>query len=86
MARRNTPYRPNTYVDNPYEIDALSTLAGLRMNPYPIMQQLRSAETRTNRAIDRSGGLSAGQRSLGRISALYGTQQNIANTLANMQL
>lgn len=86
MARRNTPYRPNTYVDNPYEIDALSTLAGLRMNPYPIMQQLRSAETRTNRAIDRSGGLSAGQRSLGRISALYGTQQNIANTLTNMQL
>lgn len=85
QARRNRPYRPNTYVDNPYEIDALSTLKGLRVNPYPIMQQLRNAETRTNRAIDRSGGLSAAQRSIGRLSALNTTQQNIANTMAGIQ-
>jgi hypothetical protein len=47
-------------VSNPYELEALSTLAGLRINPYPIMQQLRSAESRTNNAIDRSGGLGVG--------------------------
>lgn len=84
-ASKNKPYRPNTYVENPYEVEALSTLAGLDVNPYPILQQLRTAETRTNRAIDRSGGLSTAQRGLGRLSALYGTQSNIANTLANIQ-
>ena len=84
-ARRNKPYRPNTYVDNPYELDALTTLAGLRVNPYPILGQLRNAETRTNRAIDKSGGLSVAQRSLGRLSALNTTQNNIANTLSAIQ-
>ena len=76
---------PNTYAANPYEIDALSTLSGLRVNPYPIIQEMRNAESRTNRAIDRSGGLSTAQRGLGRLSALYGTQNSIANTLANIQ-
>lgn len=84
-ASKNKPYRPNTYVENPYEIDALSTLAGLRVNPYPIMQELRNAESRTNRIIDRSGGLSTAQRGLSRLSALYGTQSNIANTLSGIQ-
>lgn len=84
-AAKNKPYRPNTYSENPYEIDALSTLAGLRVNPYPIMQELRNAESRTNRIIDRSGGLSTAQRGLSRLSALYGTQNNIANTLASIQ-
>ena len=85
QARANKPYRPNTYVNNPYELDALSTLAGLRVNPYPIMQQLRSAETRTNRTIDRSGGLSVAQRNLSRLAALNNTQSNIANSLAAIQ-
>ena len=58
QAYRNKPYRPNTYAENPYEIEGLSTLAGLRVNPYPIINQLRSAEARTNRAIDIAGGLS----------------------------
>lgn len=84
-ALRNKPYKPNTYVDNPYELDALTTLAGLRVNPYPILGQLRNAETRTNRAIDMSGGLSVAQRSLGRLSALNTTQNNIANTLSAIQ-
>ena len=79
------PYKPNTYVSNPYELNALSTLAGLRVNPYPIMQQIRGAESRTNRAIDRSGGLSIGQRNLSRLSALNGTQQNIGNVLSSIQ-
>jgi hypothetical protein len=57
-AYKNKPYRPNTYASNPYENEALSTLAGLRMNPYPIITQLRDAEYRQNRAIDIAGGLS----------------------------
>lgn len=84
-AAMNKPYRPNTYVGNPYELNALDTLAGLQVNPYPIIQEMRRAESRTNRAIDRSGGLSTAQRGLGRLSALYGTQSNIANTLAGIQ-
>lgn len=84
-AANNKPYRPSTYVENPYEIEALSTLAGLQVNPYPILQNVRAAETRANRAIDRSGGLSTAQRNMGRLSALYGTQNNIANTLSAIQ-
>ena len=85
QAYRNKPYRPNTYTGNPYELNALTTLAGLRVNPYPILSQLRSAESRTNRAIDRSGGLSVGQRNLSRLAALNTTQGNIANTLSSIQ-
>lgn len=58
QAYMNKPKKPDTYVANPYENEALTTLAGLRVNPYPIMGQLRSAEARTNRATDIAGGLS----------------------------
>lgn len=85
QAYRNKPYRPNTYAENPYEIEGLSTLAGLRVNPYPIMNQLRSAEARTNRAIDIAGGLSGAQRTAARLANLNTTQSNIANMLSNIQ-
>lgn len=84
-ARQNRPYLPNTYAVNPYEGEALSTLAGLRINPYPVMQQLRNAEARTNRAISSAGGLSGAQRTSARLAGLYGTQSNIANMLSNIQ-
>ena len=84
-ARKQQPYKPNTYVANPYENVALTTLAGLRTNPYPIMQQVREQESRTNRAMDMSGGLSGAQRYIGRISNGYGTRRTIADTLANIQ-
>jgi hypothetical protein len=48
-------------------------LASLRVNPYPIMQQQRAAESRINRAIDRSGGLSTAQRYLSRLAGLNTT-------------
>lgn len=86
QALRNKPFKPNTDVRNPYELDALTTLAGLRVNPYPIIQQMRNAESRTNRMLDRSGGLSVAQRSLGRLSALTSTQRNIADALSNIQM
>lgn len=84
-AKNQSVKKPNSYVSNPYELEALSTLAGLRINPYPIMQQLRSAEHRTNSAIDRSGGLGVGQRKLSRLSALNTTQNNISNVLSTIQ-
>lgn len=84
-AGRNKPYKPNSYSNNPYEQEALQTLAGLRVNPYPITRGLLDAENRTNRLIDRSGGLSTAQRYLGRLSALHNTQNNIGNTLASIQ-
>jgi len=59
-AIKERAYKPNTYVGNPYEGSALTTLAGLRVNPYPIIQELRSAETRTKYGIDSAGGLSGG--------------------------
>ena len=85
QAKNNKPYYPRTYSSNPYEVEALNTLAGLNVNPYPIMHQLRNAEARTNRAIDMSGGLSGGQRTISRMAALNTTQNNIANTLSNIQ-
>lgn len=84
-AYKNNPYRPNTYASNPYELEGLTTLAGLRVNPYPIINQLRSAEARTNRAIDIAGGLSGSQRTAARLANLNTTQNNISNLLSNIQ-
>lgn len=85
QAYRNKPFKPNTYASNPYELAGLQTLAGLRINPYPIMQQLRSAEARTNRSIDIAGGLSGAQRTAARLANLNTTQNNIANMLGSIQ-
>ena len=84
-AKNSRPYYPNTYAANPYETESLTTLAGLRVNPYPVMSQLRNAEARTNRAIDIAGGLSGSQRTAARLANLNTTQNNIANVLANIQ-
>ena len=84
-AKNSTPKKTNSYRANPYEQEALTTLASLDINPYPITTQLRNAEDRSNKAIDMSGGLSTGQRTLSRLAALHNTQQNIANMLASLQ-
>lgn len=85
MAYKNKPYRPNTYAGNPYETEGLSTLAGLRINPYPIITQLRDAEFRSNRAVDIAGGLSGSQRNAARLANLNTTQKNISNLLSSIQ-
>lgn len=84
-AKNSTPKKTNSYRANPYEQEALTTLASLDINPYPITTQLRNAEARSNKAIDMSGGLSTGQRTLSRLAALHNTQQNIANMSASLQ-
>ena len=85
-AKNQSVKKPNSYVSNPYEMKAFETLAGLRINPYPISLNLKNAELRTNRAIDVSGGLSVGQRKLQRLAALNQTQRNISDALANIEM
>ena len=53
--------------------DALTTLASLDVNAYPIAQQLRNAEARSNRATEMSGGLTTAQRELTRRAGLFTT-------------
>lgn len=84
-AYKNKSFRPNTYASNPYELEGLSTLAGLRINPYPVITQLRDAEYRSNKAIDLAGGLSGSQRTATRLANLNSTQKNIANLLSSIQ-
>jgi len=85
QAKNDTPYRPNTYVANPYEGKALDILAGLNINQYPIMSQLRNAEARSNYALNKSGGLSGSQKYLGRIANTRNTQASIADALMKIQ-
>ena len=84
-AWKDKPYNPHTYVPNRYANKSLATLAGLRINPYGTIQQLRDAEARTNNAITSSGGLSTAQKNLSRIASLHGTQQQIGNMLNSIQ-
>lgn len=85
-AKQDTPYMPDTYVGNRYQNRALKQLAGLRMNTYPIVQDLRSGEARANYAINTSGGLSTAQKHLSRLASLNLTQQNIAKLLSDAQI
>lgn len=84
-AGRQKPYRPNIYSSNRYANNALSTLAGLRINPYHILPDVYNLYGRTANAINTSGGLSAGQRAAARIAAMTNTQQSAANALLQAQ-
>lgn len=86
QATRNKPYKPYSYRSNPYELNALTTLAGLRMNPYPVTRQLIDAEGRAYGAINASGGMSTAQRDLGRRASLLGLQKSIADAYAGFQM
>lgn len=76
---------PNIYASNPYEQSALNTLAGLRINEYPIINRLTQQRAESDYAIDNSGGLSGGQRARMRAANLATTQRNIADLLSNVQ-
>lgn len=85
QAKNSDVYKPNTYVRNPYANRGLGILGSLRINPYPIMNQLRAAEARGNYALNNSGGLSGSQKYLGRIANVRNTQQSIADAMMKMQ-
>ena len=74
----NKPRTYNTYADNPYEGAALSKLAAIRMNRYPIIRQLRDQENRNKYAINRAGGLSGAQKNFANIATGIGTQRALA--------
>ena len=84
-AHGDKPYKPDTFVRNEYLQKGLRDLASLRISSYPIIQAQMDAEARANSGIMQSGGLSFPQKHLSRLASLYGTQQNIANALANNQ-
>lgn len=73
-------YRPNRMAQ-----DSLTKLNEIDINEYPIKQQLRNAEARTNRAIDMSSGLTTAQRAAQRMAADYNTKSAISNMLINVQ-
>lgn len=77
--------KPYSYVGNPYSNAALQGLAGLSINPYPMMQQMRDQERRNLYAINRAGGLSGAQKAYANIATGIGTQRNIADLGANIQ-
>lgn len=85
QAKNSDVYKPNTYVRNPYANRGLGILGSLRINPYPIMNQLRAAEARGNYALNNSGGLSGSQKYLGRIANVRNTQQSIADVMLKKQ-
>lgn len=79
--RKTKVYRPNDY-----EGVSLDILSRLGISPFPTMQNLRNAEARANRAIDMSGGLTTGQRTLTRLASLNNTQRAVADALQNIQM
>ena len=85
-AKNSTPKKTNSYRANPYEGVSLDILSRLGISPFPTMQNLRNAEARANRAIDMSGGLTTGQRTLTRLASLNNTQRAVADALQNIQM
>lgn len=83
-AKNQRPYRPYTYIENPYENRALTGLQELRINPYNMMQQLRNVAGRANYAVNTAGALSGSQKMLQKTAIAANTQNNIANALQNI--
>lgn len=86
QAKNSTPYRPNIYAENPYEKAALNTLASLKINQYPIIQEMRNAQRTANIATSRSGGLSAAQKYLANVVNANNYYNIIGKTMADLQM
>ena len=86
QANNSSPRETNVYKQNDYEGVSLDILSRLGINPFPITLSLRNAEARANKAIDMSGGLTTGQRTLTRLAALNNTQRAVADALQNIQM
>lgn len=71
----------NIYAPNTYAQRALQGLAEQRIDPYSYTRPLYDAERRGAYQINNSGGMSGGQRQLGRVALALGSQQNMANAL-----
>ena len=72
---------PSIYFPNQYERQALTTLAGLRDNPYNQLRAMQDTEARNRYAISQSGGLTTGQRYFANVAGGIGLQKNYADVL-----
>lgn len=86
QAKNSTPYRPNIYAENPYEKAALDKLASLKINSYPIIQEMRNAQRTANLATSRSGGLSAAQKYLANVVNANNYYNIVGKTMADLQM
>lgn len=77
--RRNPIQYHSTYARNPYERQALRTMAQNRINPYNAIRAAQDAERRGEYRIDQSGGLTGAQRYLAKVAGTLGNAQNMAN-------
>lgn len=77
-------YKPYSFKSNEYK-GALNELDKLHINQFPVTNEIRNAQARTDRAITQSGGLSTGQRATNTIAAAFNTQNAIANALTKLQ-
>ena len=77
--------RPDIYSRNPYQRQALATLAGLRESAYPAMRANADAARLADYALRNQGGLSAGQLAKNRVALALGTQAQNASILSNVQ-
>lgn len=76
---------PQIYSANPYEQSALNDLSGLRINQYPVINQINNATARADQALNMSGGLSGYQRARLRNANLLNTQKSISDSLISAQ-
>jgi len=76
---------PSTYAANPYETYALNDMAGIRINTQPIVNRLYDSYRQANWGVDRSAGLSGGQRNRVKAANLLTTQKSINEGLIGAQ-
>ena len=76
---------PDIYAANPYERQALSTMANIRVSPYAAMNKVRDMNRVAARLINTSGGLSGGQKYSALVGSMLGTQRNMADVLTSTQ-
>lgn len=63
---------PTSYRTNPYEQQALSTLAGLRINPYSIYRDMLNQQRYAQYNLNNAGGLSGSQKALANVGLATG--------------
>ena len=84
-SKKEVPYTQNSYAANPYANKALNTLAGLRTNTTPLLNQIYDSERRGNYSLNNQGGLTAGQRYIGKVAGAIGAGNSAANVYAQAQ-
>lgn len=82
---KNKPGSTDIYAANPYETQALSTMASNRVTPYPALQAINLENRKGIYNTNQSGGYSGGQRQNARVAQNIGVQRNVANALLQAQ-